>query len=123
MRHHKPLDAGKGKGNKECIAWAYIGSANLSESAWGRLVKDRTTKQPKLNIRNWECGVVVPVPGHNRHPGGTGTEGKGKEVDNITNGFESELRGMEIFDGVIPVPMVVPGEEYGRKRPWLYAER
>ncbi|PWY82965.1 phospholipase D/nuclease [Aspergillus heteromorphus CBS 117.55] len=45
----------------ECRAWAYVGSANLSESAWGRIIQDRKTKTPKLNCRNWECGVIVPV--------------------------------------------------------------
>ncbi|RSL56141.1 hypothetical protein CEP51_014436 [Fusarium floridanum] len=39
--------------------WAYVGSANLSESAWGRIVKDRATGQPKMSCRNWESGVVV----------------------------------------------------------------
>ncbi|KAL4967337.1 uncharacterized protein BDV14DRAFT_30573 [Aspergillus stella-maris] len=47
--------------NNQCLGWAYVGSANCSESAWGRLVTDRSTKKPKLNCRNWECGVVVPV--------------------------------------------------------------
>ncbi|KAG7290499.1 hypothetical protein NEMBOFW57_000501 [Staphylotrichum longicolle] len=33
--------------------FAYVGSANLSESAWGRLVKDRASGKPKLTCRNW----------------------------------------------------------------------
>ncbi|KAI3530544.1 ubiquitin interaction domain-containing protein [Colletotrichum abscissum] len=41
--------------------WAYVGSANLSESAWGRLVKDRESGTAKLTCRNWECGVLVAV--------------------------------------------------------------
>ncbi|KAJ3946448.1 hypothetical protein N0V92_013390 [Colletotrichum tropicale] len=41
--------------------WAYMGSANLSESAWGRLVKDRESGTAKLSCRNWECGVLVAV--------------------------------------------------------------
>ncbi|KMU89302.1 hypothetical protein CIHG_06974 [Coccidioides immitis H538.4] len=32
--------------------WTYVGSANLSESAWGRLVIDRSTTKPKLNCSN-----------------------------------------------------------------------
>ncbi|KAJ4175091.1 hypothetical protein NW754_005510 [Fusarium falciforme] len=45
--------------------WAYVGSANLSESAWGRIVKDRATGQPKMSCRNWESGVVVRVSSRN----------------------------------------------------------
>ncbi|TQN68231.1 Tyrosyl-DNA phosphodiesterase 1 [Colletotrichum shisoi] len=45
-------------------AWAYVGSANLSESAWGRLVKDRESGAAKLTCRNWECGVLVAVEGN-----------------------------------------------------------
>ncbi|OHE91039.1 ubiquitin interaction domain-containing protein, partial [Colletotrichum orchidophilum] len=43
------------------VVWAYVGSANLSESAWGRLVKDRESGTAKLTCRNWECGVLVAV--------------------------------------------------------------
>jgi Tyrosyl-DNA phosphodiesterase len=43
-------------------AWAYVGSHNLSEAAWGKVVKDRPTGQMKLVLRNWECGVLIPVP-------------------------------------------------------------
>ncbi|TVY80638.1 Tyrosyl-DNA phosphodiesterase [Lachnellula suecica] len=98
VRPHKPV--------RGAVAWAYVGSANLSESAWGRMVKDRTTKEPKLNCRNWECGVVIPV---------------------ITGDSKSENKdqgppGMEVFKGKIPVPMVVPGNEYAGKRPWFYTE-
>ena len=33
-------------------------------------------------------------------------------------------RGMEVFRDHIPVPMVVPGEEYGHdRRPWFYSEQ
>ncbi|KAG9252779.1 ubiquitin interaction domain-containing protein [Emericellopsis atlantica] len=44
----RPDEAGVG-------GWTYVGSANLSESAWGLL-----SKNSKLNCRNWECGVVIP---------------------------------------------------------------
>ncbi|KAJ4260719.1 hypothetical protein NW762_007463 [Fusarium torreyae] len=43
------------------LGWVYVGSANLSESAWGRIVKDRATGQPKMSCRNWESGVVVRI--------------------------------------------------------------
>lgn len=86
-------------------SWAYVGSANCSESAWGKLVKDRATKSPKLNCRNWECGVVIPA----RRWADVEEHGKG-----VGNGL-GEFRD-------IPVPMQYPGEEYGDKRPWFYSE-
>jgi len=122
LMHNKMLFV-RGEG-----AWAYIGSANCSESAWGRLVQDRKAKAPKLNCRNWECGVVVPV-----HPdqgegkqeeGGVGEErgggeerkGKGK------GGGEGKGEGMGVFEPRVPVPMVVPGGEYDGRRPWFCYE-
>ncbi|KAG9241786.1 tyrosyl-DNA phosphodiesterase-domain-containing protein [Calycina marina] len=90
--------------NPAVQAWAYVGSANLSESAWGRLVKDRISQQPKINIRNWECGVVISVP----HP----------EIGSSTR---TAPRDTDIFHQTIPVPMVVPGEQYGEdQQPWYY---
>lgn len=67
----------------------------------GRLVKDRASGQPKLNCRNWECGVLIPVSG------------------------EAVGSGLGAFEKKIPVPMVVPGEAYGKagtKRPWFFLE-
>lgn len=81
-------------------SWAYIGSANCSESAWGKLTKDRSTKTPKLNCRNWECGVVIPL-------GRTG----------------ARTSGLDAFQGVVPVPMQFPGEAYGNRKPYYYAEQ
>ncbi|KAI0526361.1 tyrosyl-DNA phosphodiesterase-domain-containing protein [Xylaria bambusicola] len=81
--------------------WAYLGSANLSESAWGRLVKDRASGQPKLNCRNWECGVLIPMES------------------------QAGKSGWSSFENRIPIPMIVPGEAYGKtnsKRPWLFLE-
>lgn len=45
----------------ENIAWVYVGSANCSESAWGKRSWDRARKEWKIMCRNWECGVLVPV--------------------------------------------------------------
>ncbi|KAI0603242.1 phospholipase D/nuclease [Biscogniauxia sp. FL1348] len=87
-------------------AWAYVGSANLSESAWGRLVKDKVTGHPKLNCRNWECGVLIPVPADS-------TADKSHHAD------------LTAFQSSVPVPMEIPGEAYGAsasKRPWLFLE-
>ncbi|KAE8164269.1 tyrosyl-DNA phosphodiesterase-domain-containing protein [Aspergillus tamarii] len=98
--------------NSQCRAWAYVGSANLSESAWGRLVQERATKEPKLNCRNWECGVLIPVIsredavlGQNKSP----SEESGTMLD--------------AFKGVVPVPMRLPAPQYGpNRRPWFNAE-
>ncbi|KAE8148000.1 tyrosyl-DNA phosphodiesterase-domain-containing protein [Aspergillus avenaceus] len=93
----------------KCQAWAYIGSANLSESAWGRLVQDRSTKEPKLNCRNWECGVLVPVIS------------KG-EMFAGRNNSDPELADMlDVFKGTVPVPMRLPAQEYGpNRKPWYF---
>ncbi|KFY00898.1 hypothetical protein O988_03043 [Pseudogymnoascus sp. VKM F-3808] len=102
-------------------AWAYIGSHNLSESAWGRLTKDRSTKQPKLYCRNWECGVVIPV-----------NRSSARQSQNIdtqaSTPQQATAQGQDInldsiFDGVVPVPMEFPGVEYGQGRPWFRNEQ
>lgn len=121
-----------------CRAWAYVGSANLSESAWcvfplllysftipanghrGLLVQDRTTKYPKLKCRNWECGVIIPVVDGNRNKKNT------TEHVNDGNKNNSGLEGVDLVDaflGVIPVPMQVPGRLYGPGlKPWFFLE-
>lgn len=68
----------------------------------GRLVKDRASGQPKLTCRNWECGVLIPMDSQ-----------------------AAAKSGWSVFENRIPVPMVVPGEAYGKtnsKRPWLFLE-
>ncbi|KAK7966522.1 tyrosyl-DNA phosphodiesterase domain-containing protein [Apiospora aurea] len=90
-------------------AWGYVGSANLSESAWGRLTSDKKTGKPKLSCRNWECGVVIPAT----------EQGVGGVPANKTSPFD-----LSVFLGSIPVPIVATGHDnYGRtrsKRPWLF---
>ncbi|KAJ5613043.1 hypothetical protein N7510_006237 [Penicillium lagena] len=94
--------------------WAYVGSANLSESAWGRLVKDRGTGQPKLNCRNWECGVVVPIT----------------ETDLTTQGKQGMMNGKAessgyfpagIFRDTVPVVMKTPARQLKEGLdPWFF---
>ncbi|KAI1354578.1 tyrosyl-DNA phosphodiesterase-domain-containing protein [Xylaria sp. FL0043] len=101
LMHTKILLVRHLRHGKSQPSWAYLGSANLSESAWGRLVKDRASGQPKLNCRNWECGVLIPM------------EGQATKSD------------WKSFEKRIPIPMVIPAEAYGRtnsKRPWLFLE-
>ena len=45
--------------------WIYIGSANLSESAWGKWEADKSTNDAKensmmrLKTANYKCGVII----------------------------------------------------------------
>lgn len=82
-------------------AWAYIGSANLSESAWGRVSMDKNTKKPRINCANWECGVIFPAKSNH-------------------NKVDEEMA--EFVDS-IPVPMIAPGDSYEGKVPWFFCER
>lgn len=91
----------------EKIAWAYVGSANMSESAWGKLVYDRKEKKWKLNCKNWECGVLLPV-----NTEGASTEaGKDGVVD------------MEVFKDVVEPSFMYPGIEYEDREPWYFQEK
>ncbi|KAL7788167.1 phospholipase D/nuclease [Trichoderma afarasin] len=96
---------GDGQATRQPPGWAYVGSANLSESAWGRLSRDKSTGGIKMNCRNWECGVIIPVP-----------ESKAKTVDKTRASAD-----MAMFAGTVPVPMQVPGPAYASNdQPWLY---
>ncbi|KAI1495682.1 tyrosyl-DNA phosphodiesterase-domain-containing protein [Biscogniauxia marginata] len=104
--HSKVMFVRHSRAAKLKASWAYVGSANLSESAWGRLVKDKASGRPKLNCRNWECGVLIPVPA-----GDTAEE--------------SHHADLTAFQSIVPVPVEVPGEAYGAsasKRPWLFLD-
>ncbi|KAM7192670.1 tyrosyl-DNA phosphodiesterase 1 [Naviculisporaceae sp. PSN 640] len=79
----------------------YLGSANLSESAWGRLVRERGSGELKMTCRNWECGVVLPADSY-RDEHGQDT--------------------WKIFQNTVPVPMehpAAPLTEDGPLRPWF----
>lgn len=93
----------------------------------GKLVKDAKTKQPKLNCRNWECGVVFPVPASlaesaSQEVGSKVARSLSSVREGLDRGLEDmgETEGMEVFQGYVPVPLVVPGQEYGERRPWFY---
>jgi hypothetical protein len=89
----------------KCVAWIYVGSANLSESAWGK----QSTKGDKLNCRNWECGVLYPVP---------------SEMSNSPSGRQEQGElGIDVFWGYITIPFEIPASTYGNKRPWFFLER
>ena len=151
MRPDEPIPL---PSNKQCQAWAYVGSANLSESAWyvfpskptppgrtntatlltnhhhqnrGRLVQDRTTKEPKLNCRNWECGVLIPVISSESMPAPAESSKTTAQEDKPLPGSQpppqESATGLDIFRKVVPVPMRFPGARYGPDRgPWYYMD-
>ncbi|OQE43352.1 hypothetical protein PENCOP_c003G03192 [Penicillium coprophilum] len=95
--------------NKECRGWAYVGSANLSESAWGRIVKDPKTKQLKMNCRNWECGVLVPIINEKK----AGEKNKGPETQGTV---PSAPLPAEVFRDTVPVPVRLPAVPLAENR-------
>lgn len=77
-------------------------------SCRGRLVQDKSTKTPKLNCRNWECGVIVPVEEH------------GQDMKPWAN--SSREGALVAMDRVVPVPMEYPGKSFDGRKPWLFSE-
>ncbi len=141
LSHNKILYA-RGKqrsadGKVKDIAWAYVGSANMSQSAWGQMVYDKKAKAWKVNCRNWECGVLLPMK-LNRDTAATdsavtGTSGAGKaKVAGEDSETESEdeaeievknrLVGMEVFDDLVRPPFRIPSEPYNGREPWYFQE-
>ncbi|KAF7517421.1 hypothetical protein G7054_g13826 [Neopestalotiopsis clavispora] len=78
------------------------------------------TGNPKLNCRNWECGVVLSPPARtDKHVSDSRAA--------ANNGGAPALAedDMSVFLGSIPVPIIWPSEAYGRtktKKPWLFLE-
>ena len=107
LSHNKILLARGRKKDNSPFAWAYIGSANLTEAAWGSQKILKSGKEGVLSIRNWECGVVVPVP-----------EEKLKELT-LADG---EIPPMSVFEGTLEVPFQYPGEKYEGKEPWFFMD-
>ncbi|KAF1833403.1 tyrosyl-DNA phosphodiesterase domain-containing protein [Decorospora gaudefroyi] len=104
LSHNKLLFARGRKTNGEPFAWVYVGSANMSESAWGGQRVLKSGKVGSLNIRNWECGVVVPVPDDNFQQ---------LKLE------QDEVPPMSVFEGIIEVPFHFPGAEYEGRQPWF----
>ncbi|KAJ9609102.1 hypothetical protein H2200_006873 [Cladophialophora chaetospira] len=102
VRYPSPIETPQ----SSSIGWSYIGSANLSESAWGRLVQDKVTKEPRLNCRNWECGVIIPILVKS-------SDSRGSAVTSHRD------EGLAAFEGRVPVPMRFPSEDMDQKKPWM----
>jgi hypothetical protein len=108
LSHNKMLLARGRKRDGSPIAWVYVGSANLSESAWGsQKVLKRSGKAGVLSVRNWECGIVMSVP-----------EEKLKSLEL----GEGEVPDMSVFAGTVEVPFQYPGEVYAGKQPWFFRD-
>ncbi|KAI7553224.1 phospholipase D/nuclease [Hortaea werneckii] len=150
------VGAGGDGGGSRDVAWVYVGSANCSQSAWGNLTVDRKSQKEKggggpwkMNCRNWESGVLLPVPPQNlaRAVGEKEVEGSGvqvkKEVDpdetdskphssstlnprhrrgGNEDRDEEQLVGLEVFNGLVDLPFVFPAPEYGGREPWYFQE-
>ncbi|KAI7224927.1 phospholipase D/nuclease [Hortaea werneckii] len=150
-----------GGGTGRDVAWVYVGSANCSQSAWGNLTVDRRSKQQKekgkekgqggwkMNCRNWECGVLLPVPRERldravkkEEGSDDGVQVKKEEEDpdetdsdldssslpnyrhshGKENRAEEQLVGMEVFNGLLDLPFLFPAPEYGGREPWYFQE-
>ncbi|KAJ5902551.1 hypothetical protein N7495_003079 [Penicillium taxi] len=107
----------------ECKGWAYVGSHNLSESAWGfRLVKDRATGLKKINLRNYECGVLVPVINANSTLKESAGKGKAPTSESSESGTFTNIT-REIFNDTVPVPMLLPAPRLtDERKPWFLME-
>lgn len=65
--HQKFILAYNPKDSEAPPYYVYIGSSNLSQSAWGALDKDNskksnevTCKMKVVKLANFECGVIIP---------------------------------------------------------------
>lgn len=88
----------------------------------GRLVKDRSTGQPKLNCRNWECGVLVPVtaPGGRKYSLASNDTTATLDTTSSTE-LPAQQLPARIFQGTVPVPMKIPGADLTENRPpWFF---
>ncbi len=97
-----------GVGHQGLNACRYVREFGLTLACRrGRLVQDKATKEPKLNCRNWECGVVIPVQAE---------KGGLRPQDGATHGDA----GLETLGKVVPIPMMYPAEGFEGKKPWTY---
>lgn len=72
----------------------------------GRLVQDKSTKKPKLNCRNWECGVIIPVPAKSN------TSSRMRDMD------DHQDANLGAFGHLVPVPMRYPSDSVEGMKPW-----
>ena len=75
------------------------------------MVQDKATKQPKLNCRNWECGVVIPVA--------NGVSEQGLEDFREDS---PKMDSLDVFATIAPIPVKWPAEslEAAKRAPWFF---
>lgn len=96
-------------------------------------MQDRATKGTKLNCRNWECGVLVPVvedrpapaPPSGSETGGDDSsreQSAGPSSGPAQESTRESAHMLDVFgEANIPVPMVLPGARFGSNRePWFF---
>lgn len=105
LSHNKLLFARGCHNDGRPFAWVYVGSANVSESAWGGQKVLKSGQLGSLNIRNWECGIVMPVP-----PAAFGTS----RLDGV------EAPPMSVFEDTVEIPFRHPGARLDNKEPWFF---
>jgi hypothetical protein len=151
LSHNKILYA-RGKqtqadGSIKNIAWAYVGSSNMSESAWGKVTFDKKERQWKIGCRNWECGVLLPVPaermekhmksmkdaavekehvdGEDSETASDDSETESEGDSGTVNGAKGSMRvvNMEVFDQIVKPPFEMHGRKYDGRQPWYFTEK
>ena len=133
LSHNKILYArGRKEGSKgrQHIAWSYVGSANISESAWGGISYNQKEKAWKVTCRNWECGVLLPAlkeaeaAAVKEEPGDDSeTESEDEHISKDIKQIASGLIDMVVFDSVVPPPFEIPGAAYQEdQEPWFFDE-
>jgi hypothetical protein len=65
----------------------------------------KSGKLGALTIRNWECGVIMPVAD--------------AKFEHVKLG-KGDVPPMDVFDGTIEVPFKYPGDKYEGKQPWFF---
>ncbi|MCJ1312781.1 hypothetical protein MMC25_006457 [Agyrium rufum] len=117
--HTEPVQDDSRSQNR-VLRWTYVGSANCSESAWGKLVYDAKTKKPKLNCRNWECGVLIPNGSLQLNT--ISTNGGYPPTNDAISDSGRRIR-IDEDERRVPVPMEYPGIEMSDSiKPWFFAE-
>lgn len=113
FHHYQSKDSGKLFHQKLILAYdpaeptaspyyVYVGSANLSSSAWGALEKDKKENGATCDLKlvrtsNFECGVVIP----------------GRLIKNL---LETGTKSWQ--DGIVPYIQTASKYDLSKDRPW-----
>ena len=113
---------------KNC-ALVYVGSANLSMAAWGKVTVKKSQKAKwariertiSINCSNWEIGVLMKIDGEQVNTLDTVEENRPRPAD-----IEDRVVSLDVLRDKVPVPFQIPGLPYvddsirgNCKRPWI----